>query len=44
MKWTYFIFQCFRGRNGEVLVLSTSLSLLILNASLVVNTSEDLRT
>lgn len=41
MKWT---FQCFRGRNGEVLVLSASLSLLILNASLVVNTSEDLRT
>ena len=38
------IFQCFGGRNGEVLVLSASLSLLILNASLVVNTSEDLRT
>ena len=42
MKWTYSsVFSC---RNGEVLVLSASLSLLILNASLVVNTSEDLRT
>lgn len=38
------IFQCFRGRKGEVLLLLASLSLVILDASLVVNTSEDLRT